>query len=258
MSGGVIEDVKWVGDSNRVLCAYYGGVVLHSADPDSFGILLEYPTNITAAAATPKLSYIVGGCMDSCVHIWHFQSSPEAAAAARVEAQEAVGVEEAATSSSSSSKAGQGEQPPGLSEMVEYSCGGYESKVVSTVFNANSTMLATLGGTRCTVWDFTGPDGPAGSLPVIGLGHTKTVTCQVRSRGVCWTAARRHPAAGPCASPTRGRGGRGDGGCVRTVMLVAQPSAHHAHAVCANAGLAAGRWLPHPSHRWEGWPGPGV
>lgn len=186
MSGGVIEDVKWVGDSNRVLCAYYGGVVLHSADPDSCGIVLEYPTNITAAAATPTLSYIVGGCMDSCVHIWHFQSSPEAAAAApQLESQEAVGVEEAAAaSSSSSSKAGQGEQPPGVSELVEYSCGGYESKVISTVFNANSTRLATLGGTRCTVWDFTGPDGPAGSLPVIGLGHTKTVTCQVRSRGV--------------------------------------------------------------------------
>jgi hypothetical protein len=184
VSGGVIEDVKWVGDSNRVLCAYYGGVVLHSADPESYGILLEYPTNVTAAAATPSLSYVVGGCMDSCVHIWHFQSSPDAAATARLKSKEAAGAEDAAAGASSSSRAGQEEQPPGSSELVEYSCGGYEAKVISTVFNADSTMLATLGGTKSIMWDFTGPDGPAGSLPVIGLGHTKTVTCQVRSRGV--------------------------------------------------------------------------
>jgi hypothetical protein len=40
VSGGVIEDVKFVGD-NRVLCSYYGGVVLHSTDPGGFGVLLE-------------------------------------------------------------------------------------------------------------------------------------------------------------------------------------------------------------------------
>lgn len=185
VSGGVIEDVKWVGDSNRVLCAYYGGVVMHSADPESYGILLEYPTNVMAAAATPSLSYVVGGCMDSCVHIWHFQSSPDAAATARLESKEAAGAEEAAAgaASSSSSKAGQEEQQPGSSELVEYSCGGYEAKVISTVFNADSTMLATLGGTKSIMWDFTGPDGPAGSLPVVGLGHTKTVTCQAWQPG---------------------------------------------------------------------------
>lgn len=126
-----------------------------------------------SAAATPDLSYVVGGCMDSCVHIWHFTSSPEAAAAARM-AAEGSGEE-----GSTAEQQQQQQQQPGASELIEYSCGGYSSKVTSTVFNGDSTMLATLGGTQCTVWDFTGPQGPAGSIPVVGLGHTKTLTCQV-------------------------------------------------------------------------------
>jgi hypothetical protein len=40
VSGGVIEDVKFVGDT-RVLCSYYGGVVLHSTEPGGYGVLLE-------------------------------------------------------------------------------------------------------------------------------------------------------------------------------------------------------------------------
>jgi hypothetical protein len=126
-----------------------------------------------SAAARPDLSYIVGGCMDSCVHIWHFTGSPEAAAAAARTKAESSGKE-------GSTSEQQQQQPPG-SEIIEYSCGGYSSKVTSTVFNGDHTMLASLGGTQCTVWDFTGPQGPAGSIPVVGLGHTKTVTCQVRS-----------------------------------------------------------------------------
>lgn len=104
--------------------------------------------------------------MDACVHIWHFSQSPEAAAAARIKAAEANGADE---------------QPADGPELVEFSCGGYMSKVSGTVFNSAGTMLATLGGTQCTVWDFSGPSGPAGTIPVVGLGHTKNLTCQVGS-----------------------------------------------------------------------------
>jgi hypothetical protein len=123
------------------------------------------------------MSYIVGGCMDSCVHIWNFQTSPEVAAAARAMAKASIagGPRNSAPDDSTSEEGG--------SELVEYSCGGYSAKVTSTVFNSDRSMLATLGGTQCIVWDFTGPQGPAGSRPVIGLGHTKTVTCQVQSGG---------------------------------------------------------------------------
>jgi len=40
VSGGVIEDVKFVGNS-KVLCAYYGGVVVHSTEPGGAGVQLE-------------------------------------------------------------------------------------------------------------------------------------------------------------------------------------------------------------------------
>lgn len=130
----------------------------------------RYGTNILSAAATPDLSYIVGGCMDSCVHIWHFQSSPEAAAAARMQAT--VNADQGVVDQAA---------PPSDQELVEYSCGGYTSKVTHIVYNSTATMLATTGGTQCTVWDFKGPQGPAGSTPVVCLGHTKTVTCQVGS-----------------------------------------------------------------------------
>jgi hypothetical protein len=133
------------------------------------------------------MSYVVGGCMDSCVHIWHFESSPDVAAA---ESSPDVAAVERAMAKASISAQPEGstavdstrqQEVEGGSELVEYSCGGYRAKVTSTVFNGDHSMLATLGGDQCLVWDFTGPEGPAGSKPVVGLGHTKTLTCQVQS-----------------------------------------------------------------------------
>ena len=134
----------------------------------------RYGTNVLAAAALSDLSYIVGGCMDSCVHIWHFTASPEAAAAARMKAEEAQ-------AAGGNEAAGGEADAPGSAELIEFSCGSYSAKVSGTVFNPANTMLATIGGTQSTIWDFTGAQGPAGSIPVVGLGHTKTVTCQVRA-----------------------------------------------------------------------------
>lgn len=59
-------------------------------------------TNIYSAAATPSLQYVVGGCMDSCVHIWQF-----------------------------SSKEGSDK-----TELVEFSCGGYTTKVSQVAFDS--------------------------------------------------------------------------------------------------------------------------
>lgn len=145
-------------------------------------LLCRYGTNVLSAAALPDMSYIVGGCMDSCVHIWHFQTSPEVAAAARAMAKASI-AEGPGGNAPDTSMPDDSTSEEGGSELVEYSCGGYSAKVTSTVFNGDNSMLASLGGTQCTVWDFTGPNGPAGSRPVIGLGHTKTVTCQVQSGG---------------------------------------------------------------------------
>lgn len=161
VTGGVIEDVKFVGNST-VLVAYYGGVCVFSTEAGANGMVLEYGTNVLAVAATPKLDYVVGGCMDSCVHIWKFEK-PE------VKQAGAEGSTEAA---------GEAEEEEEGTKLSEYSCGGYMTKVNAVDFNQAGTQMASLGGTQNTVWDFTGTDGPGGSVPVVALGHTKNCTCQ--------------------------------------------------------------------------------
>eukprot|EP00878_Enallax_costatus_P018098 GHUV01019041.1.p1 GENE.GHUV01019041.1~~GHUV01019041.1.p1 ORF type:complete len:372 (+),score=94.31 GHUV01019041.1:697-1812(+) len=161
VSGGVIEAVKFLGD-NKVLVAYYGGVSIFSTEEMAPGMMLEYGTNVLSVAATPGLSYVVGGCMDSCVHIWQFST----------------------------------EEGADKTELVEYSCGGYMTKVGQVDFNSEGTALASIGGTQNTVWDFTG-EGPAGSIPVVTLGHTKNCTCQA------W-----QPVAGSKLLVTGGKDGR--------------------------------------------------
>ena len=62
-----------------------------------------------SVAATPDLRYIVGGCMDECVHIWHLsQPGKDGAAGAAQRAEGDDDDDDAAT------------------ELVEYSCGGYQ------------------------------------------------------------------------------------------------------------------------------------
>jgi hypothetical protein len=39
-------------------------------------------------------------------------------------------------------------------------------------------LMASSGGNTCLIWNFGGA-GPSGSAPIITLGHTKPVQCQV-------------------------------------------------------------------------------
>jgi hypothetical protein len=71
-------------------------------------------TNVLSVAATPKLDYVVGGCMDSCVHIWKFEQPVKGAAD-----KEGEGVEGAAD----------GDEEEEGTKLIEYSCGGYMTKV---------------------------------------------------------------------------------------------------------------------------------
>jgi hypothetical protein len=71
-------------------------------------------TNVLSVAATPKLDYVVGGCMDSCVHIWKFEKPATAAA-------DKDGEGEAA--------AADGDEAEERTKLIEYSCGGYMTKV---------------------------------------------------------------------------------------------------------------------------------
>jgi hypothetical protein len=84
-------------------------------------------TNVMSVAATPKLDYVVGGCMDSCVHIWKFEKPAKAAAADK----DGKGTEGAADSY---------EEEEGT-KLIEYSCGGYMSKVRGLAHLVNQGML---------------------------------------------------------------------------------------------------------------------
>ena len=95
----------------------------------------------------------VAGVYERTVHIWHLLDDEE-----------------------------QDEEPGGPS-LVEMTCGGYDSKVGSCKWQpgADAKLMASCGGSNCTVWDFNG-DGPVGSDPIIAAGHMDGVTCQVRGK----------------------------------------------------------------------------
>jgi hypothetical protein len=213
--GGVISDARFIGDT-RLLLAYYGGVALVSTVPGVGTLHLEYGTDVLAAAATPNLSWLVGGCMDASVHIWHFSNDPDALAEAAggeehggdSSAAEVPGNAAAEKGAPTPAAAGEGRKgqqgtdaKPGEQQevssddaassaaasaalgvpttMVQFACGGYETKVVALAFDSTWLQLASAGGTALTVWPFDGPTGPAGAVPVVTLGHERPVTVLV-------------------------------------------------------------------------------
>jgi hypothetical protein len=90
-------------------------------------LLVVLQTNVMAVAATPKLDYVVGGCMDSCVHIWKFEKPAKTAAADK----DGEGVEAAAD----------GDEEEEGTKLIEYSCGGYMTKVRGSAHPVNRGML---------------------------------------------------------------------------------------------------------------------
>jgi WD40 repeat protein len=170
--------------------------------------LLQQQTNVLSADGTPDLSWIVGGCMDQAVHIWHITRQPAGAAAA---AEEASNSGAATNSAKGGGDDGDDEaQPPvptttvdcpdgSKLTLVELTCGGYAGKVTRVDFGAaagdGGPLLASCGGHACMIWSF-GGDGPAGTAPMMLLGHSKAVDCQA------W-----HPSK-PGVIVTGGRDGR--------------------------------------------------
>eukprot|EP00882_Tetradesmus_deserticola_P016038 GHRQ01017106.1.p1 GENE.GHRQ01017106.1~~GHRQ01017106.1.p1 ORF type:complete len:189 (+),score=40.59 GHRQ01017106.1:873-1439(+) len=102
--------------------------------------------------------------MDACVHIWKL-GQPEDKAAGK-------GVVDGGAEGEGDEEEAEG------TKLIEYSCGGYMTKVSAVDFNWEGTQMASSGGTQNTVWDFTGQDGPGGTVPVVALGHSKNCTCQ--------------------------------------------------------------------------------
>lgn len=75
-----------------------------------FKLLLDphAQTNILSVAATPDLQWVIGGCMDPSVHIWHIQERPAGTAPAAPAALPA-GADAAASSAGGEKQQGQRE-----------------------------------------------------------------------------------------------------------------------------------------------------
>mmetsp|Transcript_26712 Transcript_26712/g.67191 ORF Transcript_26712/g.67191 Transcript_26712/m.67191 type:complete len:379 (+) Transcript_26712:109-1245(+) len=135
--GACVEDLKFL-PSGELIAGYYGGVSIWSPAVGEQGLELPFKGNMLSVSATPDKAWIIAGCHDATVHIWHLTEG---------------------------------------GDMQELTCGGYEGKVTSCEFDPSYRWMASTGGNRNVVWDFSGA-GPAGSVPTIALGHTKTINCQ--------------------------------------------------------------------------------
>jgi hypothetical protein len=67
VTGGVIEDVRFVSDQ-RLLAAYYGGVALFSTEPGAPGLLLEYGVRGCSRHACHHRSSCPAACCDTHTH----------------------------------------------------------------------------------------------------------------------------------------------------------------------------------------------
>jgi WD40 repeat protein len=152
--------------------------------------------------------------MDSCVHVWRLTVPPEATGAV-------AAVDE------------------------EYSCGGYAAKVNALEFNAAGVSLASIGGTQGTVWDFSSAEGPAGTVPVVLLGHTKNAAAQA------WQAS--SSASTRQLLATAGRDGRV---LVYDVDVYAEPDEEGMPKFCAPVAVAPQPASDEASHLL--WPRSGV
>lgn len=138
--GACVEDLKFL-PSGELIAGYYGGVSLWSPSVGEKGVELPFKGNMLSVSATPDKTWIIAGCHDATVHIWNLTKD---------------------------------------GDIQELSCGGYEGKVRHCEFDPSYRWMASTGGNRNVIWDFSGA-GPAGSIPTIGLGHTRTLTCQAWS-----------------------------------------------------------------------------
>jgi WD40 repeat protein len=91
---------------------------------------------------------VVAGCHEAVVHIWRVIHKQE----------------------------GEEEEEEGI-ELEQLTMSGYEKRVSMADFDRlEHRYLATCGGAQLIVWDFA--ETPQGSVPTVGVGHRKMITCQ--------------------------------------------------------------------------------
>ncbi|KAL4457845.1 hypothetical protein ABPG75_012710 [Micractinium tetrahymenae] len=138
-----VESLRFDRHGN-LLATYNGGVSYWRFDrteEEKRELALPYAGACLCGDVTPGVDYIVAGCHDATVHIYHFKQ------------QRQSGV-----------------------ELQEMTCGGYDSKVTAVDFNPRGDRMASSGGDKNTVWNFSG--SPTGTMPTLAVGHYGAITCQ--------------------------------------------------------------------------------
>lgn len=140
-----VEGLKFDAKHGNLLAAYNGGVTLWDLSTrtkeEAQALDFPYEGACLAVDAHPSMDWLVAGCHDATVHIWQLIHGKK------------DGV-----------------------EVKDMACSGYERPVKFVNFLSSGKYMASGGGTRGTIWDFT--DSPAGTIPTLTLGHSETITCQ--------------------------------------------------------------------------------
>ncbi|KAI3436773.1 hypothetical protein D9Q98_006185 [Chlorella vulgaris] len=149
---GTVESLRYDRRGN-LLATYNGGVTYWDFRKDEQQELaLPHSSACLSGDVNPGVEYIVTGCQDSTVHIFHFKAERD-----------------------------------GGVEFGEMTCGGYDSKVTAVDFNPRGDRMASAGGDKNTVWNFSGQ--PTGTLPTLTVGHQAPITCQAwQPDGEGWLA----------------------------------------------------------------------
>lgn len=141
-----VEGLKFDAKHGNLMAAYNGGVTLWDLSTrtkdEAQALDFPYEGACLAVDAHPSMDWVVAGCHDATVHIWQLIH-------------------------------GKGD---GV-EVKDMACSGYEKPVKCVDFQSEGGQyMASSGGTRGTIWNFT--DTPEGSVPTLTLGHSHTITFQ--------------------------------------------------------------------------------
>jgi WD40 repeat protein len=140
-----VEGLKFDAKHGNLLAAYNGGVTLWDlstrTENEAQALDFAFEGACLAVDAHPSMDWLVAGCHDATVHIWQLIHGKK----------------------------------DGI-EVKDMSCSGYEKPVKFVDFQPTGQYMASSGGTRGTIWNFT--DSPAGTIPTLALGHSQTITCQ--------------------------------------------------------------------------------
>ncbi len=151
-----------------------------------------------SAAATKDLNWLVGGCLDQSVRIWQLEHKRGGTHVTELSCggysskvrsmlvhaihskwhQIMLVMTSISLAAAIVPKSIIGSQPCLVHGTTPLRCHAM-SQVTRVDFSHDGSRLASVAGCQVTIWDFSGKGGPASTIPVVALGHSKAITCQV-------------------------------------------------------------------------------